>query len=72
MTDTICPNLDSPFIIYLSWNVKGITVIILLKRSKVFSHLKCFKADILFLQETHLFDRDHVRLKATWLGNVYH
>lgn len=36
----------------VSWNVRGLGHI--MKRAKVFSHLKALSADILFLQETHV------------------
>lgn len=61
---------DSSGIRFLSWNVKGLNSPI--KRSKIFSHLKRLKSDVIFLQETHLRDRDHVRLRCPWVGNVFH
>lgn len=55
---------------FVSWNVKGLNGPV--KRSKVFSHLKSLKADILFLQETHLRVKDHIRLRKAWISQVYH
>lgn len=43
-----------------------------LKREKVLSHLKTLGPDIVFLQETHLKDKFHTRLKCRWIENVYH
>ena len=42
------------------------------KRSRVFTHLKNLKADIMFLQETHLKTTDHARLHKPWIGQVFH
>lgn len=42
------------------------------KRAKVFQHLTLQRADIVFLQETHLKINDHTRLKHPWIGQVFH
>ncbi|XP_062893735.1 LINE-1 retrotransposable element ORF2 protein isoform X1 [Mobula hypostoma] len=55
---------------FISWNVKGLNGPV--KRAKVFSHLKQLKADILFLQETHLRVEDHNRLRKAWISQVFH
>lgn len=55
---------------FLSWNVKGVNGPV--KRTKIFSHLKRFDTDIAFLQETHLRNRDHFRLRQSWVGNIFH
>lgn len=52
---------------FLTWNVKGINNSI--KRSKVFAHLKRLNADIIFLQETHLQNKDHYKLKHNWCND---
>lgn len=54
----------------VSWNVRGLGGPI--KRSRVFSHLKNLNSDIIFLQETHLQVKDHVRLRKPWTGQVFH
>lgn len=54
----------------ISLNVKGINNPI--KRKKVITYLKKLKADIVFLQETHLTDIEHVKLKRDWIGKVYY
>jgi len=54
----------------VSWNVRGLGGPI--KRSRVFSHLKNLNSDIIFLQETHLRVKDHVRLRKPWIGQVFH
>ena len=71
MADTSAREPDSGSSIrFLSWNVKGINNP--LKRLKIFSHLKRLNADIVFLQETHLPDRDHVKLRCPWVGEIFH
>lgn len=54
----------------LSWNVRGLNDIV--KRSKVFAHLNCLHADILFLQETHIKHSCAHRLRCRWIGQMYH
>lgn len=46
----------------LSWNIKGMGSPI--KRSRIFAHLKRLKADLVFLQETHMRTKDQVRLRS--------
>lgn len=53
-----------------SWNVRGLNSPI--KRGKVFAHLKSLSPDIIFLQETHLKNDSHARLRCKWIGNIYH
>ena len=55
---------------FISWNVKSMNGPV--KRSRVFTHLKNLKADIMFLQETHLKTTDHARLHKPWIGQVFH
>lgn len=43
-----------------------------MKRNKVLSHLCRLKVHIAFLQETHLKDIDHSRLKRSWVGQIFH
>lgn len=52
-----------------SWNVKGLGHPI--KRGKVFNYLKSLKADILFLQETHIAVGQERKLRASWISQVY-
>lgn len=54
----------------MSWNVRGLNGPV--KRTKVFQHLKLHRADIVFLQETHLKISDHKRLRRPWVGQVFH
>ena len=42
------------------------------KCSRIFNHLKNSKADIIFLQETHLKTADQVRLHNPWISQVFH
>lgn len=55
---------------FLSWNIKGINGPV--KRARIFAHLKHLNTDIAFLQETHLTMKDQVRLKKSWVGQVFH
>ena len=55
---------------FITWNVKGMNHPN--KRSRVFSHLKHLKAEIIFLQETHLRIADQTRLRKPWIGQVFH
>ena len=69
MTDTVRAS-PATSIRFLSWNVRGSNSSI--KRSKVLSHLKRLNAYVIFLQETHLRDRDQVRLKSPWINDIFH
>lgn len=55
---------------FISWNIKGMGHPV--KRSKVFTHLKQLKSSIVFLQETHLRNKDHHRLQCSWVSQVFH
>ena len=55
---------------FISWNIRGMGNLV--KRSKVFTHLKRLKSDIVFLQETHLRIKDHHRLHCPWVSQVFH
>lgn len=63
-------NVTSPTVRFVSWNIKGLGGAI--KRCRVFSHLKRLKPDIVFLQETHMRNKDQVRLKCPWVAEVFH
>ena len=54
----------------VSWNVRGLNHPV--KRSKVFAHLKKLKADIVYLQETHLCQKDHTRLQRDGFSQIFH
>lgn len=53
-----------------SWNVRDLGNNI--KCGKVYSHLNLWKADILFLQETHTIKDTDYKLKPRWISLVYH
>ena len=55
---------------FVSWNVKGLNHPV--KRRKVFSHIKQLKADIAFLQETHIRCFDNSRLLSKWAAQHFH
>lgn len=54
----------------ISLNVKGLNSGI--KRNRIFSHLRQFNPNILFLQETHLRVRDHSRIRKHWIRHTFH
>lgn len=53
----------------VTFNVRGLGHPI--KRKRVLSFLKSKKVDIAFLQETHLSNEEHKKLKRDWVGQVY-
>lgn len=55
---------------YISLNVKGINNAV--KRKKILSWFKKEKVNIALLQETHLTDEEHKKLKREWVGQVYY
>lgn len=57
-------------ITFCSWNIRGVNEPI--KRGKVLAQLKSINADVILLQETHLKDHSQTRLKANWIGQIYH
>lgn len=63
-------NVSSSNVRFISWNIKGLGGAI--KRCRVFSHLKRLKPDVVFLQETHMRNKDQVRLKSPWVAEVFH
>ncbi len=52
------------------WNTKGVKNAI--KASKILTHLQDLKADIMFLQETHLRTSDILCIKRAWMGHLFH
>lgn len=55
---------------FISWNCKGLNDAV--KHGDIISHLRTLETDVGFFQETHLRDQDHRRLRANWIGQVYH
>lgn len=55
---------------FISWNTKGLNNAV--KRGRVLTHLKKLNAEITFLQETHLRNQDHFRLRKGWVGQMFH
>lgn len=55
---------------FVTWNVKGMNNVI--KRNKIFSHLRQQCTDIVFLQETHILNSDVIKLRRSWGGQVFH
>lgn len=62
-------NITGEALTLASWNVRGLGHVI--KRSRVFAHLKSLKAGIIFLQETHLSITHQCRLRTNWISQVY-
>lgn len=54
----------------LTLNVKGINHYI--KRKHIISHLKQHRIDIALLQETHLTDTEHIKLKQGGYNQVFY
>lgn len=63
-------NVNKCDINFITWNVKGMNNVI--KRNKIFSHLRQLNADIAFLQETHILNSDVIKLRRSWGGQVFH
>lgn len=53
----------------LSYNVRGLHSP--MKRKKILNQLKHYKCQIAFLQETHLSDVEHEKLKKSWADKVF-
>ena len=53
----------------LTWNIRGIGT--QAKRAKVLDHLDKLHADICLLQETHLSESDHNRIKSAQYNHVF-
>ncbi|XDV21840.1 hypothetical protein PO909_026860 [Leuciscus waleckii] len=53
----------------ITFNVRGLGHPI--KRKRVLTFLKKEKVDIAFLQETHLSNEEHKKLKRDWVGQAY-
>ena len=62
--------LDSRALRLASWNVKGLNET--LKTCRVLDHLAALKADVIFIQETHLLQTETRKLKRGWLDKTFH
>lgn len=57
----------------LTWNVGGRGVNGAIKRTRVLAHIKDLKADVIFIQETHLRNISQKQLiNQPWIGSVFH
>ena len=54
---------------FTSWNVRGLNKIVILKQ--VMDRLRRLKAQIIFLQETHLASEDVMGVRRRWPGQVF-
>lgn len=64
--DTLSPGGG---ITFTSWNVRGLGHV--LKRTKVFSHLKSLSADVVYLQETHIGPTKEKLLRCSWANQIF-
>ena len=53
----------------LIYNAKGLNHVI--KQKKILTQLKEMDCDIALLQETHLSDKEHKKLKQEWVGQTF-
>lgn len=53
----------------VSYNIKGINNPI--KRKKLYNQLKHLGCSVALIQETHLSDKEHLKLKREWVNQVY-
>uniref|UniRef100_A0A8C9X622 exodeoxyribonuclease III n=1 Tax=Sander lucioperca TaxID=283035 RepID=A0A8C9X622_SANLU len=53
----------------VSWNVRGLNHPV--KRGKIMAHLKSLKADVIFLQETHIRNTARNKLSMGWGSQIY-
>lgn len=56
--------------VVLSWNCRGLNHPV--KKSKIFSHISKQKAQIVYLQKTHLILKDHNKLIRGGFSKVFH
>lgn len=55
---------------FVSYNVHGLNHPI--KRKKILSQLKKMQCSIALLQETHLMETEHRKLKREWVSQVFY
>lgn len=53
----------------ISYNINGINHPI--KRKKILSQLKKLNCSIALLQETHLDEKEHLKLRREWVGQIF-
>lgn len=61
---------DRASTVLVSWNVRGLNQPV--KRSKVFSHLNKLKAEVVYLQETNLLNKDQAKLCRGGFTQMFH
>lgn len=61
--------MSAPRIKLCTWNVRGIHHPV--KRKKILTSLKKEGVEIALLQETHLEDQEHLKLKRDWVGEAF-
>lgn len=58
-----------PSLKFVSWNICGISSPA--KRTKILNHINKLQAKICLLQETHLSETEHNKLKAQHFSQIY-
>lgn len=61
--------MSIPSIKLCTWNVRGIHHPV--KRKKILTSFKKEGVEIALLQETHLEDQEHLKLKRDWVGDTF-
>uniref|UniRef100_A0AAR2LS66 exodeoxyribonuclease III n=1 Tax=Pygocentrus nattereri TaxID=42514 RepID=A0AAR2LS66_PYGNA len=54
----------------VTWNIRGLNNPV--KRNKIFTHLEKMKSEIVFMQETHMLNKEYLKLKRGGFTQVYH
>lgn len=54
---------------FISYNIRGINNPI--KRKKILGQLKKLQCSVALIQETHLLQTEHLKLKREWVDQVY-
>uniref|UniRef100_A0A9J7ZWC4 Uncharacterized protein n=1 Tax=Cyprinus carpio carpio TaxID=630221 RepID=A0A9J7ZWC4_CYPCA len=55
---------------FVNWNVRGLNHPV--KRNQVYTHLNKLKSDTVYLQETHLLNKDHSKLHGGSFTQILH
>lgn len=63
-------NIIGPETRLLSWNVRGLNHPV--KRNRVFTHITKLTSEVVYLQETHLLNKDHLKLRTAGFTQIYH
>lgn len=67
---TLIQHPDGNVVKFVNWNCKGLNSLV--KRNKVFHHLKYLGAHLIYLQETHLKPSTYSRARCGWIVHSFH